>query len=224
MGCQSICGESADVDELRQSNVFRLKVEPCLSGLRRPMREQEGEAEMICPGCGVVVGEDVQFCTKCGSPIQAMQPSAPPPGYAAYPPAVGVSRVQRHLQVLGILWCAYGILRLVRGALAIFFIGKFVTHGFFDWPGWGGSAQFSGGWIHALIPFIGIAALISAALSLLVGYALLTRRPWGRVLGIVIGILALINIPFGTALGIYTLWVLASGPSGMEYEAIADRS
>lgn len=179
---------------------------------------------MVCQKCGAFVANDAEFCTKCGSPVKAMQPSAPPPNYAAYPPAMRVSRVQRHLQMLGILWCAYGVLRLVRGALAIFFIGRFVTHDFFDWPGWGGSTPFAGDWMHALIPFIGVIALVSGALSLLVGYALLTRRPWGRVLGIVIGILALIKIPFGTALGIYTLWVLAPGVSGMEYEAIADRS
>jgi hypothetical protein len=36
--------------------------------------------------------------------------------------------------------------------------------------------------------------------------------------------LALLKFPFGTALGIYTLWVLAPSTSGMEYDAIADRS
>jgi len=36
----------------------------------------------------------------------------------------------------------------------------------------------------------------------------------------VVAILSFIRIPFGTALGIYTLWVLASGVSGMEYEEI----
>ena len=61
-------------------------------------------------------------------------------------------------------------------------------------------------------------------LLLVTGYALMTRRTWGRVLAIVVGVLSLIAIPFGTAMGIYTLWVLASGVSGMEYDAIADRS
>jgi hypothetical protein len=41
---------------------------------------------------------------------------------------------------------------------------------------------------------------------------------------IIAAILALIKFPFGTALGIYTLWVLAPGASGLEYDAIADRS
>jgi hypothetical protein len=50
------------------------------------------------------------------------------------------------------------------------------------------------------------------------------RKSWGRVLAIVVAILSLIKIPFGTALGIYTLWVLLPSASAIEYEAIADRS
>ena len=44
------------------------------------------------------------------------------------------------------------------------------------------------------------------------------------VLAIIAAILALLKFPIGTALGIYTLWVLAPGASGLEYDAIADRS
>lgn len=44
------------------------------------------------------------------------------------------------------------------------------------------------------------------------------------MLGIVIGILALVRFPFGTALGIYTLWVLAPNPSGREYDAMTTGS
>jgi len=65
---------------------------------------------------------------------------------------------------------------------------------------------------------------VGAVLALLTGISLLMHKPWGRILSIVIGILALITIPFGTALGIYTLWVMAPSPSGAEYDAIAVRS
>jgi hypothetical protein len=53
---------------------------------------------------------------------------------------------------------------------------------------------------------------------------LLTRRPWGRTLALVVGILTLLKPLLGTALGIYTLWVLAPTVSGAEYDAIADRT
>jgi hypothetical protein len=38
------------------------------------------------------------------------------------------------------------------------------------------------------------------------------------MLTIVLSFLALLNIPFGTALGIFSLWVLLPGQSEREYE------
>ena len=40
------------------------------------------------------------------------------------------------------------------------------------------------------------------------GIGLLNHYPWARILVLILGILKLINIPIGTALGIYTIWVL----------------
>jgi hypothetical protein len=65
------------------------------------------------------------------------------------------------------------------------------------------------------LPIIGIAGtmlvafLVALALpGLVAGVGLLQLRPWGRILGIVVAILHLIHIPFGTIVGIYGLWVL----------------
>ena len=57
----------------------------------------------------------------------------------------------------------------------------------------------------------GIAALVVAALSvpgLIAGIGLLNYKPWAQTLTIIVSALHLLNIPFGTALGIYGLWVL----------------
>ena len=65
------------------------------------------------------------------------------------------------------------------------------------------------------IPFIrlgGTAAavfcLVWAVPGLVVGLGLLKRQPWARVLGIVMSALSLMHVPFGTALGVYGLWIL----------------
>jgi ABC-type Fe3+ transport system permease subunit len=65
------------------------------------------------------------------------------------------------------------------------------------------------------IPFIRLGGTAAALFCLLwavpgvvVGIGLLKRRPWARVLGIVMSALSLMHVPFGTALGIYGLWVL----------------
>jgi len=55
------------------------------------------------------------------------------------------------------------------------------------------------------------AAIFFGALALpgfAAGFGLLQRRAWGRVLGIIVAVLDLFNIPIGTAVGIYALWVL----------------
>jgi hypothetical protein len=53
------------------------------------------------------------------------------------------------------------------------------------------------------------ALLFSSILAAAVGLGLLMRASWARVAGMVMGVLALTAVPFGTVLGIYTLWVLA---------------
>jgi hypothetical protein len=46
--------------------------------------------------------------------------------------------------------------------------------------------------------------------GIIIGVGLLRLRPWARIAGIVVSMLSLIMIPFGTLLGAYGLWVLFS--------------
>ena len=78
------------------------------------------------------------------------------------------------------------------------------------------------------LPIIGLTgtALIALLLilsvpGLITGFGLLSFKPWARILAMVLAVLQLVNIPLGTILGIYALWVLlnketdrlfASGP------------
>jgi hypothetical protein len=177
---------------------------------------------MVCQACGTPVADGVHFCSKCGAQVVAAQQV-----YAQPPMPMYLPRVQRHLQTLGILWCVFGVLRVISGLVGMIFLRAMSTHNFGD-DAWmfGGRwhGPFAPMWIGSLWPVIAITAVFAAALALIAGYGLLNRRPWGRVLAIIAGVLAMIKFPIGTALGIYTLWVLASGASGLEYDAIADRS
>jgi ABC-type glycerol-3-phosphate transport system permease component len=76
----------------------------------------------------------------------------------------------------------------------------------------------------ALLPIVVTVTVVMAGLAVLAGYSLLNRKPWGRMLAIVLAVLALFKFPVGTALGIYTLWVLAPMNSAAEYDSIADRT
>ena len=64
---------------------------------------------------------------------------------------------------------------------------------------------------------VALFVLAKAAAGFVAGWGLLNREPWGRVLALVLGFLALIHVPFGTALGVYTLWVLLPAHSEEEY-------
>lgn len=54
--------------------------------------------------------------------------------------------------------------------------------------------------------------------GILAGIGLLGRKQWGRILAIVVGFFSLLNIPLGTALGIYTFIVLLPGPAANHFE------
>ena len=57
--------------------------------------------------------------------------------------------------------------------------------------------------------------------GIITGWGLLERQPWARMLAIVLGCFNLVDMPFGTGLGVYTLWVLLPAKSEEEYRQIA---
>jgi ribosomal protein L40E len=178
--------------------------------------------EMVCVTCGKELAPDARFCPRCGS---ATLPAQAPPFHAG---AFGrYTRVARNLQTLGTLWLVYAALRFVTGIFGVLLLhgifGEHFNHS--EWSmGWGPlghMGMFGGMGLAALWPIAFFSLLTSVGLVLLTGYALLTRQPWGRVFAIVFSILALFHFPLGTALGIYSLWVLGPGSSGDEYAALA---
>jgi hypothetical protein len=50
--------------------------------------------------------------------------------------------------------------------------------------------------------------IVIALPGMIAGIGLLKMRPWARIVAIVVGALHILSFPLGTALGIYTLWVL----------------
>jgi hypothetical protein len=50
--------------------------------------------------------------------------------------------------------------------------------------------------------------LVVSLPGLIAGFGLLAYKPWARILALVLSVINLIHIPFGTVVGIYGLWVL----------------
>jgi len=184
---------------------------------------------MQCVQCGAPVMPGQMFCSKCGQPIAdamaspAAAPPAPPvqssTGQPSEPaPSRGFarpSRVARHLNVLGILWIVYSGLRLIPGVAMVAFGSMHFP--FLLTPLPGPLRAFLGPFLTAL--GLGISALAIA--GVIAGWGLMAHGPWARMLTIVLGCISLIHIPLGTALGIYTLWVLVPEDAGREYQRLA---
>lgn len=106
---------------------------------------------------------------------------------------------QDHIKVVGILHVLHAFPGIIFAGLLFAAIG--------------GSGLLSGHPIAMAIT--GILAIVIGSIllclhvpGLILGIGILMQKNWARVGGLVLGVLYLIEIPFGTALGIYTIYAL----------------
>jgi hypothetical protein len=89
----------------------------------------------------------------------------------------------------------------------------------------GAAGDADAAWAMPLIGLTGMALVaflvVLSVPGLVVGVGLLKRRPWARIAGIVMSIVGMTAVPFGTALGIYGLWVLFSRETERLFQAPA---
>ena len=161
---------------------------------------------MFCDGCGGPVQSGQSFCSKCGKQILG-------PVLVAQ---VARNRVQNHIQLLGILWLAMSALNLIGGAVLIIVGNTLFPH----LREFGAPPEVPTGFLTILLTSLGIFVLAKSAFGFFAGWGLMQHEPWARVLTLVLAFLSLFNIPFGTAIGVYSMWVLLPGQSQQEYDAL----
>lgn len=160
---------------------------------------------MFCDKCGTPLQSGQHFCNRCGKELAGIT-------IAGYPRR---GRVQEHVRLLGILWMALSAFDAVEGVV-LYILANTLFFNRFQ----GGPPPEARAFLHPLLTFLGILLVVKAAAGFAAGWGLLQREPWARVLTLVIGFISLFfNIPFGTALGVYTMWVLLPTQSEQEYEA-----
>jgi len=107
--------------------------------------------------------------------------------------------MEKHVTVVGILHIGLGVLGLLFACLALL-----VTIG----PGIISQDR------TALSILVTIGAAIASILAILSlpgivgGLGILRYKPWARYLVMILSVISLVNIPIGTAVGVYSLWVL----------------
>jgi hypothetical protein len=111
---------------------------------------------------------------------------------------------QDHNKVIGIMHLIWGGF---NGLMMIILVPFFLL-----FAGIIGSDPHAPPEMKAVFGFMGVFFVVLAVLfgipPVLAGYAMLKRKSWAKVAGIVSSCLCALSFPFGTALCVYTLWFL----------------
>jgi hypothetical protein len=117
--------------------------------------------------------------------------------------------MRTHVDFLGVLFVIWGCLTALVGlstlalgasAIALLASASRVSAG----------GQVAAGVMAALFAALAVIGIVWGAAHVAVGVPLRRLRHWTRLLALLLGSVDLLLLPYGTALGIYTLWVLLS--------------
>jgi hypothetical protein len=156
---------------------------------------------MYCNHCGAPLGQDQLACASCGRSVADVRASI----------AIR-TRVGSNLHLLAVFWFVMAAFWMIPTVIMFALAAAAGSTIPATAPP---SARFFG---PLLFLFLGVLFLAIGAARAITGYALLKVLPWGRVLALIMAFLMLLDLPFGTALGVYTLWVLLPAEAGEEYQ------
>jgi len=124
-------------------------------------------------------------------------------------------RPEDHNKILGIMHLAWGGMHVFSLLIVVFvFLVLGITMPFASRDAGAPPAIFFG----VMVIVVAVFSLLLTIPPLLAGYAFLKRKSWSKAAGAVSAGLALLSIPMGTALGIYTFWFLF-GEKGRQWYA-----
>jgi hypothetical protein len=110
-----------------------------------------------------------------------------------------MNRLSDHIHLLGIIFVVWGSLSVLLGlCIFLFFTGIGILSG-------DGEAIAA---LTILATITSAYSVVTGMAEILAGWGLLKKMSWARVLTIVMAIINVISFPFGTALGVYAMWVL----------------
>lgn len=114
--------------------------------------------------------------------------------------------MEQHIKVLSVLFIIFGVLGIVVSVgLFVFGLSAVVSMLAADT---GSDAQVASGMIGGCITGVAVLFGLMSIPSVIAGWGLSRRKSWSRILTIVLGALALPQMPLGTALGLYAIIVM----------------
>jgi uncharacterized protein YqhQ len=157
-----------------------------------------------CPNCGASVAATDLFCQACGIDLMKVQSSQ------ITKPSARVNEYKGYIQILGYVEMVFGVLSLVIGLFVVIiavFLPLLMLQGIAP-DDLGSSTELVAIFIGSLLFIVALLFFIFGIAHIVYGRRLLQYRSSGRMGTIVIGVLHLINIPFGTAFGLAALYIL----------------
>lgn len=107
--------------------------------------------------------------------------------------------MEKHINVVAALQIGLSIFNLLI-AFLIFTVLKLIV-GFIDYQ----NGEFV---LSVIANVIAIVFIVVSIPGLLAGFGLYKRQEWARILTMVLSAIEIFNFPFGTAIGIYSIWAL----------------
>ena len=117
-------------------------------------------------------------------------------------------QMKLHITIVGWLHISNGLLALLIGALVYFFLSG-VGAAIGD-PQAVVILGLAGTFIGGLLLILGLPGVVA-------GFGLLAHKSWSRYLAITLSVFNLFNVPVGTVIGIYTVWVLMQEKAAMYF-------
>lgn len=109
--------------------------------------------------------------------------------------------MEKNAQVMGILWIVYGVLSVLGGIICL--VGLLIVAQIPDirWE----CGSIGPDILRIVAVSLGSFLIALGIIRVVSGIGLQAHREWARILTLVLAFLSLINVPFGTALGIYSI-------------------
>ena len=118
-----------------------------------------------------------------------------------------------HLVLLAVLQQVWGVIGVMLGASTLMLAAAAAAIGWTT-----GGDQIAAGVTALAFTVCATALLLAGAANAWVGAALRRREPRGRMSALALAVPNLFVLPFGTALGIYALWVLLHNETRLMFE------
>ena len=123
--------------------------------------------------------------------------------------------MERHVTILAILCNLWGALAmLVAVSLLLLSVGALAILFGPD----GSAVSFASGLTATAFAVMGVVALLWGGAHVGASSLLRRRRPAGRVLTLGLAVVNLLMLPFGTALGLYAMWILLANDGRRLFE------